>query len=541
MRNRRHRLNNSGVALVTVLAITAVALALGYAALTISLSVLQGSKATESSVQARLNAESGLDAAFVLLEDYFSRDEDLEDVSFVIPNIVFGNNSSLQNTIDYSLSSTDYPQIIRGDTVVFAVDGKHRLNSTYTTTAEVLYRPAASGPPSYITDPDSFESQLYRGITSCSKLGVAGGGRIFGGGSILSKDNIVLTGGSAVEGDVYTRGSFTIGGGAKVEGNIFSKGLVTLNSATQYGSVFSEADIVLTNSPTTIHSMTANGNINFSGKESTVITDVYAGGFILGAGAATIKGNEAQGRGPLVSIDFNVCDTPPIQNSVDRLKKSLPDPFDEINGSPQHLISWEITPTSIIVEDTRWNANPPFIHLNAPPKEVEFLGNRLSIMRVKSMQTSDGTRFHITGGDVVLFVDDGVNFKTPDNIKIDSDSSLTIITPKQISFSYGGGPNTAWSLLNDYGNPSLTLISSFSSLTNSGFSAEGSAFVNAVVYVPQSKATIAAGSTLNGAIVANEVVVANDGEINFHNGLLDLIGDTNSPEGETNIVVLKRR
>lgn len=132
MRNYRHRLNNSGVALVTVLVITAVALALGYAALTISLSVLQGSKAAESSVQARLNAESGLDLLFVGLSRHLVI-EGKDIRSFT--------NADIPKTSQFNQDSftllTPLPITNQGPEFRFAIEGRGVGASKYLSTAVI--------------------------------------------------------------------------------------------------------------------------------------------------------------------------------------------------------------------------------------------------------------------------------------------------------------------------------------------------------------------------------------------------------------------
>lgn len=526
MRNRRPKLNNSnsGVALVTVLVITAVTLALGYAALTISLSVLQGSKAAESSVQARLNAESGLDAIFVFLSDQFHQGVSLDEIEFSIPRVLLGTGMVLQEPLDYSFSSSESP-ILSGDNVLLSIDGLTTNDTTYTVSASLLYNPGSTAeldPDATPENPSTIQDILYRGLTSCSSsdfhnatfvqsdvwsvgdLNLKNGMALHG--NIIVNSNTELDSSVAVHENAYINGNLTLKNGAVIYGSAFVRGNLALHSSAKiYGQVYVTGDVTPQNTPG-VYKIQEGGN--------SYENEIF---------------NEAMMRFETFTLSESACSSSPSQKTA-------------IEGDIEKLLqNRPPAPPSYEVNKGVWNISPGLFNDEVVTTKLgEFAGQNIRFMYLDNFNVT-GKSVHISGGDVVILVRNETKLNGP-NLKIDPDSSLTIITPSQIEVS--GGPTT-WSTVNDNNIPSLSFYTSYRSSNKSGYhQTNRSGRIHAVVYSPYSNVTFDNSAQLTGAIVAGKIIVKNSGFIIHNPRLFDLIGGATIPGGgqsSDGLEVIQRR
>lgn len=280
MRQSKQHNNNkaSGVALVTVLLVAAVTIALAYGALSVSTSVLRGSKGAESSVQARLNAESGLDASFVYIEDLFRKDENASSFGY-IPSITPDNGPQLSFNEAYKFARVP---VLVDDNITLVVNGHVSTSDTvYTTNADVYYNPgsgAITDPHASPETPQTIQDLLYRGITSCSVLETSGSGQILGAGNIYVGDNATISPGQGkLEGDIFSPKTITVGSG-KVEGSVNALGSVVIDNggAEVVGTIRGNEGVRVTEGGAKItgdiHSL---GNIQLEKGGIQVTGDIY--------------------------------------------------------------------------------------------------------------------------------------------------------------------------------------------------------------------------------------------------------------------------
>lgn len=285
----------SGVALVTVLLVAAVTIALAYGALTVSLNTLQGSKAAESSVQARLNAESGLDATFVYLEERFRANEDFKIFSH-IPAIKTENSATMEQGKTYAFP-TDPERFSVDDTFHIALDGYTSDGSTYQTNADVYYNPGSNGQIDTEASeerPSTIHDVLYRGVTSCSITDVSGSGQILGARYIFSSDDVILKAGDGlIEANIHTTGKVSVTGGARIEGDVTaSKSIsVTGGSTTINGVLHSGGSLDMSGSSRVNGDVFIEGDITISGGSTVITGDVFSNGLIKILNDAKIIGN----------------------------------------------------------------------------------------------------------------------------------------------------------------------------------------------------------------------------------------------------------
>lgn len=315
MRQRGHMKasRNSGIALVTVLLVAAVTIALAYGALSISTSALRGTKGAESSIQARLNAESGLDASFVYIEDLFRKEENASAFDY-IPSITPNHGPELAFNETYKFAQKP---ILVGDNITLIVNGHVSTSDTvYTTNADVYYNPGGGGsstdPNASPENPTVIQDLMYRGITSCSVVQTGGSSVFLGGGHIYVEENASINSGSAVveghfyspksvtitntklTGSVTAQGDITINNGKKddIYANLLSAGRIqSTNSGAIFGDIKSHEDITLSGGDgdsITTGTIAAIGNVTINNK--TVNSNVYAQGDI-DLGGATINGD----------------------------------------------------------------------------------------------------------------------------------------------------------------------------------------------------------------------------------------------------------
>lgn len=283
---------SSGIALVTVLVITAVTLALGYAALTISLSVLQGSKSAEHSVQARMNAESGLDAVLVYLDDRLQENDELNVIS-LIPRVVSMNSLAMSFGENYNFIRPPTVSPL-GDTHI-EIGGYGPDNAVYITSADIFYNLGSgtdTDPDATPNNPSTIYDVLYRGVTSCSILDVNGSGQILGGAYVYSSDDVILSSGDGrIEGDIRTTGSVDVSGSAKVYGDIWSSESVTLTGGQTEvnGNIASGGDLSIASANINGY-LVIDGDIKITAGDAKVSGHVYASGQISVNNGAKIIG-----------------------------------------------------------------------------------------------------------------------------------------------------------------------------------------------------------------------------------------------------------
>lgn len=546
MKVNQKSLRNSGVALVTVLVITAVTLALGYAALTISLSVLQGSKSAEHSVQARMNAESGLDAVLIFLEDRFSEHKNTEAGDVVIPKIVSASGNLLDSGVDYSFSGPGIPEFIDKFSVNLSIDGKALGGATYMTSAQVYYEPGEGEAGPNIENPVSIITQLYRGISACGTMGIAAGGQILGDGNVFAKENVTISGGTLIKGNLYTLGSFRSVESALVSGSLFALGNVTIGAnSVRYGDIWSEQNVTLSGT-VNVGSIYSNGKISFPGWSSRVYGEVNAGLNVEYLNRVTIDIEPVQqGLGNFVDLNFDICDVDPITTEVNFIKSNIVNSNINVDAYNEQNMYWDLTPNSISSYKGVSNQGGViqklgFISYSVTPTMINFLDSPTPVMRVSSFNVDQNGVIRVFGGDVTLFVDNPISILRPGGLVIDSDSSLTIITPQRISLTEGGG-SPGWNVINDLGVPSLRFFTSYTSETTDGFYATGGQEMRALVYSPNSPISLVSGAQLTGAAVGKNITLSGGAKLEFDKGLLDLITEIDPSATEGGLVVVKRR
>lgn len=299
---------NSGVALVTVLLVVAVTVALAYGALSVTTSVLQGSKRAESSVQARLNAESGLDATFVYLDYVLDkknndprRNDPFKDLTHV-PSITTDTGIQIDNRRLFELPGKPKitPAIIGDPNAIIykvVVNGLTAVDdSVYTTNADVFYHPgsdATTDPDASPETPQTIQDLLYRGITSCSVVDVGGGTQVLGGGNIFSARTITLASGSKpVEGNLYTPEGISITS-TTITGNVTAGKKITINNSSRdpiTGDIRTNQNILINNSAVINGNLFTNGDLTIT-NTATINGDVYVGGNLIITNTAKIVGN----------------------------------------------------------------------------------------------------------------------------------------------------------------------------------------------------------------------------------------------------------
>lgn len=489
---------NSGVALVTVLVITAVTLALGYAALTISLSVLQGSKAAEHSVQARLNAESGLDAILVGIEKNLTDKTSEDNLGHHVYNPPLISNI---NDIQLTFEASDVISKEAGH-FHFRVDGKGFLNSA-----------------TYIV-----EASVRLGSTTPEQDngGIGTPGFPISDAAIIANSSISFTGSAEVLGDIYAKGPINFSGGnVDIFGNVISTGSpstvcgnpnTNTNSPSNYiGVVFHQSDRV-------------HGDVY----SSCDIKFVNWHSYVYGNGRANRGFVTTSGR----PLSQHITEYDPLNPFTPSIT-SFDDPLDidefvelfsaietngKFNSNDWHI--WEFTSLNSEVSVKRQGVLQNFIH-----ETVNVFGVSRPVFAFDGFELN--SQELVINGDVIIYSSQEVSFNNGRQITITPNSSLTIITPKGVKFKIAIYSESPEQLL-VYSSTSKEIIGSD----------HQSFYVG--IYAPKASVSINGSGEVWGVVYGKDVTVDGRGAVRFHPTLLSDM--TTQPEyGSPNQIEVSRR
>lgn len=465
----------SGVALVTVLLVAAVTIALAYGALTVSLNTLQGSKAAESSVQARLNAESGLDAILARLvvrmkeSDPPQSEEIIDEISDDISIITSSGQSPLEYVIRKGQKN--------GDLYIARVDGKGvREDTMYAVEASFEVNFSNTGPGNH--GPGNGQPELFPVETA----------------AVTASGQVVLQGSGAVTGDIYSKETITLsGGGGVVKGNIASlgspnttcngplpgnpdgvyKGVWFKGSAKVEGSVYSACDIIFNNWGATV-----------SGNATAVneIVPVSAQRSIHGHIPNYNPSNPVQPTVTAFEDPLNIDDF------VSRFETATKNGRWSISGNDY----WEIDATSGngVSGVNRFDVS-----------SVSALGKTHQVIRVDAFEMGGSATLKIRGH-VTVFSDSTVELLGGGQIIIEDDSSLTIVSKGDVQFGIG--------ISSDKADQLLVYSSTLGTIASSGHKK-----IAAGIYAPKADIKVDGSGGFEGALYGKHINISGSGTVNF--------------------------
>lgn len=502
MRNRSPKLNNSGVALVTVLVITAVTLALGYAALTISLSVLQGSKAAESSVQARLNAESGLDAELVFISEFVKENEEVPNKATLshvdIPAVISQSQRLLSNK-DYVLSSVNESSL----GFIIGVSGFHADDTKYFVTASVGFHGSGNSDVGPSSEIGHINELLSRGITSCSDASLGGSSVFKGGGTFFSGGDFTFASASPnINGTMIVAGTLTVSNDGTVTGDAYARNII-LNNNIKIRDLYA-TDSIIISAYGAINSMNANNLVRvtipywysgFPGKINTpeLLIDV--------PGVEAFYRSFHVPKNPLVTIPNLNCAEFDITDDL----RSFAD---------------SITPSRATLETRQFEKlfiTRNGVYYDSPANtvgglelvEATFLGRSVVVLKVDRLKKIAWHETIEIGSDldVVIISTGAAQVENPNNIIVPPTSSLTILSYGQIGLYQG---STRSSTIQSVGNYNQSRLSLFSlSASNNAVTVNDYGEYSALIYAPRGTVSVTGSAALRGVVLGNHFTLNN--------------------------------
>lgn len=327
-------------------------------------------------------------------------------------------------------------------------------------------------------------------------------------------------------GDVYAQGSSPVYGETRADNDITLKG----GGVNFYGDIFSGNNLYFESSAAARANVYANGNIEFNNYSASVDGNAQAGGTITGKNknkpvSDYVGGSVDPGVSPNnPSVAGVPCDPLDVDAIVDEFSGLTSTGDFTVGSYPKN--DWRLTPTGASYYDETWDVKEWVNDDTKPLVTMDVMGTERPVLMVDNMTLQNGNgELHISGGDVVIFVDGDFNLGGSNEIRIDDDSSLTVITTG--TFDLGGSVDVAnGSTLNTNGNPRFSLYSNYDQ-SQAGKNAKAGVKIGAnddmtaVVYAPKSDVDVTGSGELFGSVRGRTVDVTGNGGMHYDEALGD--------------------
>lgn len=336
-------------------------------------------------------------------------------------------------------------------------------------------------------------------------------------------------------GDIYSQGSAPIYGETRADNDIRLKG----GGVNFYGDIYSGNDLIFESSATAHADVYANGDIEFNNYSASVGGNAQAGGTIAGKNKNKpvedyVGGSVNPGMSPgNPSVAGIPCDPLDVDSIVDSFSGMTSTGDFTVGSYPKN--DWRLTPDGVSYYDETWDVKEWVNDDSKPLVNMDVMGTERPVLVVDDMSLKNGQgELHISGGDVVIFVDGDFNLGGSNEIKIDDDSSLTVITTG--TFDLGGSVDVAnGSTLNTNGNPRFSLYSNYDQSqanknSKAGVRIGANDDMTSVVYAPKSDVDITGSGELFGSVRGRTVDVTGNGGMHYDEALgdADIGGGTSS-------------
>lgn len=557
-----------GMALVTVLMVMVAVMVLGAGSLMMTNSNLMVSENVLSSAVARSQAEAGVDAIVAVLFEQYKANGTLPASLAYAPSVTLPNGQ-----VNYALASSGYVRHDDHRVTVRAV-GYGPRGAEYVAEALLVF---AAGEGGYSSSP------YTGGVIACQAVVMSGSGSIdsfdsreglYSSGTARANGHVrtlepnatvTLSGSAPLHGDLNATGGLTISGSATIHGEVNASGNLTVQSAATFNrDIRTTGNVALNNSARVNGSVVANGDVVFNnaarvqgdtvsaqGRIHFENTSGYTAGDARAATTVTTKwwtGNP-QGQnvgGSIINAPSTLVEAVPTEACDPLNLPAAMQPFQDLPNtgamSGTGNIQWEISPTGV---RTRTSGSAAWVDqtANRSTGVVNVLGENRPVLRLSSLSMGNSSQLHITGGDVVLYVDGNVSFGGASFLKIDPGSSLTIFVTGTTTLGNGSSMSSVKPINNSpSGLPTLSIFSSYAG-NGTGVTVSGSTSVTASVYAPYTKASKEGSGALHGSVRAREVSVSGAGKIHYDEALAEApIGESRSGEGgEARLVAISRR
>lgn len=229
--------------------------------------------------------------------------------------------------------------------------------------------------------------------------------------------------------------------------------------------------------------------------------------------------------------DNNNKKTPLLELPETHLKTAFGNLFKgsnvEMGQSPFQKAS--ITPEIFEVYNAEWDVKD-YQEVDIPIySPVSFLGEDIDLRVLKDFKIKNGgprPSLTVSGGRVILFIDGDVDFRGGTSIKIDDDSSLTLIVTGTTSigsgFQFPNGKPT-----NNSGEPSFTLLSTNKTPASAVIISGNSKFYGVVYSISDVKVIESGG--IEGQVFGNNITVSGNSKISFQ---ANEFGDVHIPPSD---------
>lgn len=355
-----------------------------------------------------------------------------------------------------------------------------------------------------------------------AKIDLQGNSPIYG--DVLGTGNVILRGSSPVIGNIHANGDVTILGGNgkydyRVSGWIKAQGNYEQASVTVHGDVQTDGDATLTWS-----SEIQTGVLLYGGDLS--VPDWWSGdtsGFENTDPDIPVVPNS----GSSDTSTYAECDSLDIDATIAYFQSS--DILPDLIIGPWKQRNYLLTP-----EQGYYTDNESADTLS--PETVTVAGNNVSVYRVSNLSVTQNGTLDISGGDVIVYIENDFTMHGGVELTIEAGSSLTIYIEGQFSFT-GGAISVQQHGLTESGVPAFSIYSSYAStdIDDVGVELGGASDIYAVVYAPFASVDITGSGELYGAIIGDTVQVTGAGEVHYDEALGDSIIPTETSAGEITI------
>lgn len=343
-------------------------------------------------------------------------------------------------------------------------------------------------------------------------------------GNVVGTGSVTLLGSSPVVGNIHANGDVSILGGNgkypyRVSGWIKARGNYQQASVTVYGDVETDGDATLTWS-----SEITTGVLKYAGSLSV---PVWWNGDTSGFENIDPVIPEVANSASTDPDTYAECDPLDVLSTMAGFQTSeiLPD----LIIGPWKQRNYLLTPTSGVFTD---NAAADTLS----PEEMTVAGNKVSAYRVSSLSVSQNGTLDISGGDVIVYIENDFSMHGGVELTIEAGSSLTLYIEGEFSFT-GGAISVQQHGMTDSGVPALSVYSSYVSQDSNDIGVElgGASDIYAVVYAPYASVDITGSGEIFGAIIGDTVQVTGAGEVHYDEALSDSTIPSETRSGEVTI------
>mgnify|MGYP001329633732 CR=1 FL=1 len=564
---------NNGIALVSVLLVTFAIMIIGMGTLMLTNSNLMVSQNLVSHSVARTNAEAGIDAVIVALQNEVAATGRLP-ASMPQPSVLLPGGG----TVDYRLTREP---VWDGNIALIEVEGLGPRNARYMSEAVIAFT----------SDGVNSGVRPFTGVVqACDYVDLRGSGQIdsfdsrtgsYDAGSpgrsahvqLLGSDGLAeLRGNAPIYGNVYSTGTFLATGSSAVHGDIHATGDISMTASTNYagnvitagrleisntariaGSVSANGDIRITNGATINGNATAGGDITFTNTGARVRQNALAGGTvsythnnhaIRHVEGVTREHGSPSPNAPVPPMD---CDPIGLPSYVERFSGLPTDNATLTAGWP--TTQFRITPDNVSHYDDTHNVKAWTVASEFTPQQAHVFDDafRSTVYKFNDVDFASNGRLEIAGGDVVMFVDGDFKIAGDAALTIAPDSSLTVFVTGTTELSGSFRMNDI-NVVNTEGVPAFAIFSSVQQDSLSGWQPKGvklsgNGKLVATVYAPFTNVEFSGSGEIYGSVLGKGVSVTGNGRIHFDEALGDVEVGSGGEEvaGEAIVLLLSRR